>query len=121
EEPAARGIEKMIMHPHQSRQSGIAGEINAVRSGWNLHRTGIAKRSYLSPGDHDGLIGFSGSAGTVNHADMLKCGHRRIYPGELFYFGSRLGLGSRKHGTAHNEQDNKSSAHSFTFLENPEA
>src|SRR2546423_10789044 len=118
-EAAARGIEQVVMHPDQSRQGRVSGEVHAVSPGWNLHRAGVADRANLSAGDHNGLIGFGGGAGAINQAHMVQRGDRRVYADKFFGWVSSLRLGSRERATVRNEHGNKNSAHGSTFRKTP--
>ena len=80
----AHGIKHVIVHTDETGDYAVAVQIEHVRILRDARPGGTADRLNLAVRQHDGLIVFCRTAGSINHAHMLQRNDRRINFDELF-------------------------------------
>src|ERR1700682_1584874 len=105
------------MHAHQTRQDGVAFEIEYLHAGLNFRTGAWGNRLDLSVADHDGLILERCGCGAVDHAHMDQRDHRRLYADELLAVG-RGRLGQTTDGNCEKQEESGCDSHGFSPIGN---
>src|SRR5215472_13402784 len=83
EDSAARGIEEVIVHADQPRQSGVAGEVQVLGSRRDFDRSRGADGRDFVPGNNDRLVGPGGGTSAVDDSQMLERDDARGHTNEV--------------------------------------
>ncbi|SPF47362.1 hypothetical protein SBA4_3690011 [Candidatus Sulfopaludibacter sp. SbA4] len=74
----ARGIEQMLVHAHESRDDGVAGQVHALGAGGDRSGGGAAHGGDFAVIDDDGLIFGGRRSGAVDDPHVDERDHRGI-------------------------------------------
>jgi hypothetical protein len=74
--PVIRGrIKKMLVHPHEAGNHGLAPRIDHFRARRHVRACRGTRRSNFAVVDDDSLVRLRSRASAINQLDMRQCDH----------------------------------------------